>query len=93
MMFILLWGFILLLAVAVIFLIWLQFKNQHDHLNRQSDNHQLENKVISLEENLKKMHVQQEALDKSAQRIHQLETQNVELVNLITQVLDPNKVK
>lgn len=104
MMFILLWGFILLLAVAVIFLIWLQFKNQHDHLNRQSDNHQLENKVISLEENLKKtleimqdlakkMHVQQEALDKSAQRIHQLETQNVELVNLITQVLDSNKVK
>ncbi len=29
-MLILIWGFILLLAVAVVFLIWFQFKNQAD---------------------------------------------------------------
>ena len=54
-MLILIWGFILLLAVAVVFLIWFQFKNQADKADPSVEQNQLQEKVHHLEENLKKM--------------------------------------
>ena len=52
-MLIFIWGFILLLAIAVVFLIWVQIKNQTDVLSETELNQKLEEKVIQLEENLK----------------------------------------
>lgn len=52
-MLILIWGFILLLAVAVVFLIWFQFKNQADKTDPSVEQNQLQEKVHHLEENLK----------------------------------------
>ncbi len=53
-MLILIWGFILLLAVAVVFLIWFQFKNQADKTDPSVEQNQLQEKVHHLEENLKR---------------------------------------
>ncbi|MCD0187630.1 MULTISPECIES: hypothetical protein [Acinetobacter] len=102
MMIILLWGFIFLLALAVIFLIWLQFKNQADSSNDMRHQQQVEQKVLHLEEHLKKtleimqdlakkMQVQQEALDKTVQKTAQLEMQNAELVSLLAKAVKPNQ--
>ena len=89
----LIWGFIGLLLIAVGFLFWFQFKTS----NVQSQDiyvAQLEEKVVHLELHLKKsleimqdlakkMHVQQEVLDKTVANIAALEKQNVELVNVL----------
>ena len=92
-----LWGFILLLAIAVIFLVWLQFKNQNDQVVDLEKIQSLDIKVHQLEDNLKKtleimqdlakkMHVQQEALDQTVQKVHQIDGQNVELIALIGKI-------
>lgn len=97
-MMMLIWGFILLLAIAVIFLVWFQFKQQGANSGDVEYQQHLEAKVVHLEENLKKtleimqdlaknMHVQQEALDKTVKRTHQLELQNAELVNLLSKTV------
>ena len=94
------WGFIILLTLAVIFLIWLQF-NQSDEL-RSVEGVPVEEKIVHLEENLKKtleimqdlakkMHVQQEVLDQTTAKLQQVELQNAELVSLLTKVVDPQK--
>lgn len=94
------WGFIILLTLAVIFLIWLQF-NQNDE-PRTEQGVPVEEKVAHLEENLKKtleimqdlakkMHVQQEVLDQTTTKLQQVELQNAELVSLLTKVVDPQK--
>ena len=89
----LIWGFIGLLLIAVAFLFWFQFKTS----NVQSQDiyvAQLEEKVVHLELHLKKsleimqdlakkMHVQQEVLDRTVANIAALEKQNVELVNVL----------
>jgi len=96
---ILLWGFIFLLSLAVMFLIWLQFKNQEDNAEVAANFH-LEEKIVHLEENLrktleimqdlaKKMHAQQEALDQTSHKLQQVELQNAELVNLLAKVVSP----
>lgn len=99
MMLMLLWGFILLLSLAVVFLIWLQFNRDVS----QSTVHEtlpLEEKVVHLETNLKKtleimqdlakkMHTQQEVLDQTTHKLQQVELQNAELVNLLTKVVNP----
>ena len=96
---ILLWGFIFLLSMAVIFLIWLQFKNQDDNAEVQASLH-LEEKIVHVEANLKKtleimqdlakkMHVQQEMMDQTSQKLQQVELQNAELVNLLAKVMAP----
>ena len=102
-MMMLIWGFILLLAVAVIFLVWFQFKQQGESSNQDVEYQQhLEQKVAHLEENLKKtleimqdlakkMHVQQEVLDQTTAKLQQVELQNAELVSLLTKVVDPQK--
>lgn len=94
----LIWGFIILLTLAVIFLIWLQFNNNE---NSQSvEGVPVEEKVAHLEENLKKtleimqdlakkMHVQQEVLDQTTAKLQKVELQNVELVNLLAKVVEP----
>ena len=94
------WGFIILLTLAVIFLIWLQF-NQNDE-PRTEQGVPVEEKVAHLEENLKKtleimqdlakkMHVQQEVLDQTTTKLQQVELQNAELVSLLTKVVAPQK--
>ncbi len=94
------WGFIILLTLAVIFLIWLQF-NQSDE-QRSVEGVPVEEKIVHLEENLKKtleimqdlakkMHVQQEVLDQTTAKLQQVELQNAELVSLLTKVVDPQK--
>ncbi|WP_171262765.1 hypothetical protein [Acinetobacter sp. ANC 4470] len=98
-MLIFIWGFILLLAIAVIFLIWVQIKNQTDVLSETELNQKLEEKVIHLEENLKKtleimqdlakkMHLQQEMLDKTTARLSQVELQNAELVGVLAKAVN-----
>lgn len=97
----LVWGFIILLTLAVIFLIWLQF-NQNDDSGVVQGGVPVEEKVAHLEENLKKtleimqdlakkMHVQQEVLDQTTTKLQQVELQNAELVSLLTKVVDPQK--
>ncbi|MQW91068.1 hypothetical protein GFH30_08240 [Acinetobacter wanghuae] len=100
-MLIVMWGFIFLLAAAVIFLIWLQFKGEGEQFDTIKIQ-QLEKNVLNLEENLKKtleimqdlakkMHVQQEVLDQTTQKLQQVELQNAELVALIAQAVDGKK--
>ncbi len=90
---ILIWGFIVILLVAVAFLFWLQFKNV-DVQNQDLQVLHLEEKVVHLELHLKKsleimqdlakkMHVQQEVLDRTVANMAALEKQNVEMVNVL----------
>ncbi|MFH7350189.1 hypothetical protein L1A45_16720 [Acinetobacter variabilis] len=94
----LIWGFIILLTLAVIFLIWLQFNNNESSQNVEGV--PVEEKVAHLEENLKKtleimqdlakkMHVQQEVLDHTTAKLQKVELQNAELVNLLAKVVEP----
>lgn len=97
-MLILIWGFILLLAVAVVFLIWFQFKNQADKIDPSVQQNQLQEKVHHLEENLKKtleimqdlakkMHVQQEVIEQTTSKLQKVELQNAELVNILAKAV------
>ncbi|KXO86202.1 MULTISPECIES: hypothetical protein [Acinetobacter] len=97
------WGFIILLMLAVIFLFWFQFKNV-EVKNQDVEVLQLEEKVLHLELHLKKsleimqdlakkMHVQQEVLDRTVANIAALEKQNVELVNVLEIVVKGSKGK
>ncbi|MCI3879732.1 hypothetical protein [Acinetobacter higginsii] len=97
----LIWGFIAILLAAVVFLFWLQFKNV-DVPNQDVQVLQLEEKVVHLELHLKKsleimqdlakkMHVQQEVLDRTVANIAALEKQNVEMVNLLEIVVKGGK--
>ena len=99
---IILWGFIFLLSLAVIFLTWMQFKNQGDEVFNQSEQVQLDQKVVNLEQNLKKtleimqdlakkMHTQQEVLDQTTHKLQQVELQNAELVTLLAKVVMPKE--
>ena len=97
----LIWGFLIVLLMAVAFLFWFQFKTS----NVQSQDiyvAQLEEKVVHLELHLKKsleimqdlakkMHVQQEVLDRTVANITALEKQNVELVNVLEVVVKNGK--
>ena len=97
-MLIMIWGFILLLAIAVIFLIWMEIKTQNSAINDHKMNHQLKEIVAHLENNLKKsleimqdlakkMHIQQEVLDKTTAKLSQVELQNAELTHLLAKVV------
>ncbi|RLL38144.1 hypothetical protein D9K79_16620 [Acinetobacter cumulans] len=99
---IILWGFVFLLSTAVIFLTWMQFKNQGDEVFKQSEHVQLDQKVVNLEQNLKKtleimqdlakkMHTQQEVLDQTTHKLQQVELQNAELVTLLAKVVIPKE--
>ena len=79
---------------------WMLMKKQHHQNVDALVIQQLENKVESLELNLqktleimqdlaRKMNVQQEVLDINAQKLKQVETQNVELVSLLAKVVNP----
>ena len=101
-MLILIWGFILLLAVAVVFLIWFQFKNQADKIDPSVEQNQLQEKVHHLEENLKKtleimqdlakkMHVQQEVIEQTTSKLQKVELQNAELVSILAKAVQPER--
>ena len=101
-MLILIWGFILLLAVAVVFLIWFQFKNQADKTDPSAEQNQLQEKVHHLEENLKKtleimqdlakkMHMQQEVIEQTTSKLQKVELQNAELVSILAKAVQPER--
>ena len=101
-MLILIWGFILLLAVAVVFLIWFQFKNQADKADPSVEQNQLQEKVHHLEENLKKtleimqdlakkMHEQQEVIEQTTSKLQKVELQNAELVSILAKAVQPER--
>lgn len=92
-MVLLMWGFILLLAVAVIFLIALHFRKEQD--SSEDLQPYLQEKVVLLEGNLKKtleimqdlvksVHHERETLKQAVQKVNQLETQQAELLALLT---------
>ena len=93
----LIWGFLIVLLVAVAFLFWFQFKNKQQPAVDPQVLY-LEEKVLHLESHLKKsleimqdlakkMHVQQEVLDRTVANIAALEKQNVESVNVLEVVV------
>ncbi|MCH7336998.1 hypothetical protein [Acinetobacter sp. NIPH 2699] len=97
----LIWGFIVLLLLAVIFLFWFQFKN-NEAPNYDAQVLQVEEKVLHLELHLKKsleimqdlakkMHTQQEVLDKMIANVAALEKQNVELVKVLETLVSYRK--
>lgn len=94
------WLVMIVLVVAVAIMFWMLMKKQQHQNVDALDIQQLENKVESLELNLqktleimqdlaRKMNVQQEVLDINAQKLKQVETQNVELVSLLAKVVNP----
>lgn len=97
-----LWGLTILLMVVVMVLVWLQVKNQHQDLSDLSENHQLKQQVAHLEDHLKKtleimqdlakkMHVQQEALDHTNAKLQKLEKQQIEMVNILSKMVQPTQ--
>lgn len=97
-----LWGLTILLMVVVMLLVWLQVKNQRQDLSDLSENHQLKQQVAHLEDHLKKtleimqdlakkMHVQQEALDHTNAKLQKLEKQQVEMVNILSKMVQPTQ--
>lgn len=97
----LIWGFLIVLLMAVAFLFWFQFKNKQQAVTDPQVLY-LEEKVLHLESHLKKsleimqdlakkMHVQQEVLDRAVANIAALEKQNVELVNVLEVVVKNGK--
>ena len=97
---IIIWLVVIVLVVAVAIMFWMLMKKQHHQNVDALVIQQLENKVESLELNLqktleimqdlaRKMNVQQEVLDINAQKLKQVETQNVELVSLLAKVVNP----
>ena len=97
---IIIWLVMIVLVVAVAIMFWMLMKKQQYQNVDALVIQQLENKVESLELNLqktleimqdlaRKMNVQQEVLDINAQKLKQVETQNVELVSLLAKVVNP----
>lgn len=97
-----LWGLTILLMVVVMVLVWFQVKNQRQDLSDLSENHQLKQQVAHLEDHLKKtleimqdlakkMHVQQEALDHSNAKLQKLEKQQIEMVNILSKMVQPTQ--
>lgn len=97
---IIIWLVVIVLVVAVAIMFWMFMKKQRHQNVDALVIQQLENKVESLELNLqktleimqdlaRKMNVQQEVLDINAQKLKQVETQNVELVSLLAKVVNP----
>ena len=93
------WLVMIVLVVAVAIMFWMLMKKQQHQNVDALDIQQLENKVESLELNLqktleimqdlaRKMNVQQEVLDINAQKLKQVETQNVELAKVILETID-----
>ena len=96
---IIIWLVVIVLVVAVAIMFWMLMKKQHHQNVDALVIQQLENKVESLELNLqktleimqdlaRKMNVQQEVLDINAQKLKQVETQNVELAKVILETID-----
>ena len=92
------WALVIVLIIAVTVLFWVLIRRQdHIHVDHQVVA-KLEHKVEALEINLqktleimqdlaKKMHTQQEVLDRTNQKLNQLELQNTELVNVLTKAV------
>lgn len=91
----LIWLFIIILMIAVLILVVLQFRKEQNALKDISQHQRLEEKVVMLESNLKKtleimqdlaksVQVDRELLNQTVQKSKLLELQNAELIALIT---------
>ncbi|MHA3063153.1 hypothetical protein [Acinetobacter sp. ANC 4641] len=100
MMLIWLWGLTSLLIVVVMVVVWMQVKNQRQDLSDLSENHQLKQQVVHLEDHLKKtleimqdlakkMHIQQEVLDRTSGKLQQLEKQQLEMLHVLAKLVQP----
>ena len=89
---------IVFLYLAMIFLIWQTGKlskdnqelltiqqDQEQHINAQEEH--LKQTLQIMQDLAKKMHVQQEVIDKTTSRMAQVELQNAELIRLLQQNL------
>ncbi|MEG0483242.1 MAG: hypothetical protein RR569_09055 [Acinetobacter sp.] len=87
---------IVFLYLAMIFLIWQTGKlskenqelltiqqDQEQHINAQEEH--LKQTLQIMQDLAKKMHVQQEVIDKTTSRMAQVELQNAELIRLLQQ--------
>jgi len=92
----LIWLFIIILMIAVLILVVLQFRKEQNSFTEETQHHKLEEKVVMLESNLKKtleimqdlaksVQVDRELLNQTLQKLKLLELQNAELIALITQ--------
>ena len=92
----LIWLFIIILMIAVLILVVLQFRKEQNSFTEETQHHKLEEKVVMLESNLKKtleimqdlaksVQVDRELLNQTVQKSKLLELQNAELIALITQ--------
>ncbi len=86
------------ILTVVVLLLWRKLGQQQQATDLES-NPQIEQKVLHLESHLKqtleilqglvkKMHVQQDNLDKTMARTQQLELQNAELVSLLAKTVE-----
>ncbi|WP_288499357.1 hypothetical protein [uncultured Acinetobacter sp.] len=86
--------------LAIIFMVWQMGKlnkqnitliertNHQEHLI-QSQEHHLKQTLQIMQDLAKKMHVQQEVLDNTSNRLTQVEFQNAELIKILQQSKQP----
>ncbi len=86
--------------LAIIFMVWQMGKlnkqnitliertNHQEHLIQSQENH-LKQTLQIMQDLAKKMHVQQEVLDNTSNRLTQVEFQNAELIKILQQSKQP----
>lgn len=91
---------LVIVYLAIIFMVWQMGKlnkqnitliertNHQEHLIQSQENHLKQ--TLQIMQNLaKKMHVQQEVLDNTSNRLTQVEFQNAELIKILQQSKQP----
>ncbi|WP_309802197.1 hypothetical protein [Acinetobacter bereziniae] len=91
---------LVIVYLAIIFMVWQMGKlnkqnitliertNHQEHLIQSQENH-LKQTLQIMQDLAKKMHVQQEVLDNSSNRLTQVEFQNAELIKILQQSKQP----
>ncbi|MBJ9954640.1 MULTISPECIES: hypothetical protein [unclassified Acinetobacter] len=91
---------LVVIYLAIIFLVWQMGKlnkqnivlfertNHQQHLIQSQENH-LKQTLQIMQDLAKKMHVQQEVLDNTSNRLTQVEFQNAELIKILQQNKQP----
>ncbi|WP_335957207.1 hypothetical protein [Acinetobacter bereziniae] len=91
---------LVIVYLAIIFMVWQMGKlnkqniiliertNHQEHLIQSQENH-LKQTLQIMQDLAKKMHVQQEVLDNTSNRLTQVEFQNAELIKILQQSKQP----
>ena len=91
---------LVIVYLAIIFMVWQMGKlnkqnitliertNHQEHLIQSQENH-LKQTLQIMQDLAKKMHVQQEVLDNTSNRLTQVEFQNAELIKILQQSTQP----